>query len=304
MLTMFPPVAYLQVSESGQTKAPGMSVVSHLRHAAEQLELLEHPVDLTDMHARTASNTTLTRRVQDGRTAPLGVSHRINDGRKSLCNAFVGNSTLRDHVGRKALKHPIYTTNLPYFKQLIAQVVKVELPRLDSLGNTCCLCLRLGIVIPLQQPLDITITDNTCRMPLRHKVLEVLQVLSNSDIPDRFANRLFERQHGATLRGRIELRENRPGKRCNLVEALRKRNGFGSDHRIENNQSLVRMVQRSNRLQFIHEFGVEIVASLRVQELNIQRFLPGKTISTLNQIRQTPGMFAVELDPCIRRQFL
>ncbi len=64
------------------------------------------------------------------------------------------------------------------------------------------------------------------------------------------------------------------------------------------------MIQRSNRLQFIHEFGVEIMASLRVQKLDIQGFFPGKSISTVNEIRQTPGMFAVELDPCIRRQLL
>src|SRR5450756_1301273 len=76
MLTMFPPVAYLQVSESGQAKAPGMLVVSHLRHAAEQLELLEHSVDFTDIHACATSDTTLTGRVQDGRTAPFGVGHR------------------------------------------------------------------------------------------------------------------------------------------------------------------------------------------------------------------------------------
>src|SRR5450759_1073872 len=109
MLTMFPPVAYLRISESGQAKAPGMPVVSHFRHAAEQLELLEHSVDFADIHTCATSDSTLTGRVQDGRTASFGVGHRVNDGRESLCNTLVGNSPLRDHVGGKTLKHLIYT---------------------------------------------------------------------------------------------------------------------------------------------------------------------------------------------------
>src|SRR5664279_164481 len=148
-----------------------MLVVSHLRHAAEQLELLEHSVDFTDIHACPTSDTTLTGRVQDGRTASFGVGHRVNDGRESLCNALVDNSPLRDHIGGKTLKHLIYTTNSSYFKQLIAEVVKVELPRLDSLGDACCLCLGLGVIVPFEQSLDIAVTDDTRRMPLWHKVV-------------------------------------------------------------------------------------------------------------------------------------
>ena len=156
--------------------------------------------------------------------------------------------------------------DLLHLLKLVEEVLESERLGGELLGDLLRLFLVEGLLGLFDEGEDVAEVENAARHAVGVERLEVIESLAGGGEDDRAAGDRCHRECGTTTGVAVELREHDAGEVDALLEGFRGVHGILADHRVDDEQHLVRVHRLADVGGLLHELGVDAEAASGVDD--------------------------------------
>ena len=149
----------------------------------------------------------------------------------------------------------------------------------------------------LDEAQDVTEVEDAAGHPVGVERLEVAQVLAGGREDDRAARHAGDRQRGAASGIAVEFGEHDAGEVDAILERLRRGHGVLTDHRVDDEQHLVRVDRLPDVGGLLHHFLIDAEAAGRVDDDHVMQLVVREfdgVLRHLHRVTDTVARFRSE----------
>ena len=252
---------------------------------------MQQRIDLRDGHAGTVGDTGATRTVDNRRIASLRRSHRTDDGFGTVDLPLVELFkflTVRGHA-RNHAEQILHRAELAHLLQLVEEIVKTE----GAVGNlhgglTGLLFIELLLRL-LDQGEDIAHVEDAGSHAIRVEDFEILQSFARRSEQDRLAGNGCDGKRGTATSIAIKLGKHHAGEVHAFVERLRRLHGILTDHRVDDEQDLIRLHGIADIAGLPHQFLINTETACGIDDDRVIQLLPGERHGIAGHLHRVSG---------------
>ena len=198
---------------------------------------------------------------------------------------------MRGHA-RNHAKQVLHRAEFAHLLKLVEEIVKAEGAVGDLDGGLAGLLLVELLLRLLDQGEDIAHVEDAGRHTIRVEDLEVLQSFAGGGEQDRLAGHGGHRQRGAAAGVAIELGQHHAGEIHALVERLGRLHGILADHRVDDEQNLVRLHGIADVASLLHQLLIHAETACGIDDHRVVKLLLGELHGVTGHLHRVAGGLA------------
>ena len=221
---------------------------------------------------RTTGNALHPPRVQNRRLLALFGGHRLDDRLDTNQLAIVEFHAVGQRVReeRQPLHHVAQAAHFLEQTDLLQEVRQGELARQQALGILLGLLLVDELAEIIHQADNVAHAQNAAGHALGAERLKLIKPFAHTHVLDRCARDHLDRQRRATAGIAIELGQHHPVDAHFLVEMLGRCDGVLADHRVDDQQHVVRRGLLADSAQLVHQLLIDGQAAGGIEDHHIE----------------------------------
>ena len=198
---------------------------------------------------------------------------------------------MRGHA-RNHAKQVLHRAEFAHLLKLVEEIVKAEGAVGDLDGGLAGLLLVELLLRLLDQGEDIAHVEDAGRHTIRVEDLEVLQSFAGGGEQDRLAGHGGHGQRGAAAGVAIELGQHHAGEIHALVERLGRLHGILADHRVDDEQNLVRLHGIADVASLLHQLFIHAETACGIDDHRVVKLLLGDLHGVTGHLHRVAGGLA------------
>ena len=210
---------------------------------------------------------------------------------------------------RNHAEQGLHRPQLAHLLQLIEEIVQAEGAIGDLLGGLAGLLLVELLLRLFDERHDVAHVEDARSHAVRVEDLEVLQPLAIGCEQDRLAGHGRHGQRGTAAGVAIELGQHHAGEIHTLVKGLGGLDGVLADHRVDDEQDLIRLHGIANVASLLHQLLVHAQTTGGIDDHRVVELLSGEFDGIAGHLhrvagglaRSCDGLAAIGLDALLRR---
>ena len=179
------------------------------------------------------------------------------------------------HAGNHA-QQVLHRAELAHLLQLIEKIIQTEGTGRQLFSGLACLLLIELLLRLLDKRHDVAHIENARRHTVGVEDLEVLQPLAGGGEQDRLAGHGRHGQRGTATGVAIKLGQHHAGEVHALIEGLGGLHGILTDHRIDDEQNLIRLHGIANIARLLHQLLIHAETAGGIDDHRVIQLLLGE----------------------------